>query len=138
MSRIVVIGAGAMGLAAAHRAVQLGHEVDLIESDSVPGGMAAHFDFGGLSIERFYHFVCKSDDPTFSLMRELGIGDKMKWRSTTQPRLEVPHRLADVSDHEGQELRIHRTQNSPSVAGTGFGQGSLQYAVEALDGAQIL
>ncbi|KWV59567.1 hypothetical protein AS026_28365 [Rhizobium altiplani] len=83
MSRIVVIGAGAMGLAAAHRAVQLGHEVDLIEADSVAGGMAAHFDFGGLSIERFYHFVCKSDEPTFALMRELGIGDKMRWRPTS-------------------------------------------------------
>ncbi|MBD9449818.1 NAD(P)/FAD-dependent oxidoreductase [Rhizobium sp. RHZ01] len=83
MSRIVVIGAGAMGLAAAHRAAQLGHEVDLIEADSVAGGMAAHFDFGGLSIERFYHFVCKSDEPTFALMRELGIGDKMRWRPTS-------------------------------------------------------
>ncbi|WFS25135.1 NAD(P)/FAD-dependent oxidoreductase [Rhizobium rhododendri] len=83
MSRVVVIGAGAMGLAAAHRAVQLGHEVDLIEIDSVPGGMAAHFDFGPLSIERFYHFVCKSDEPTFALMRELGIGDKMRWRATS-------------------------------------------------------
>lgn len=83
MSRVVVIGAGAMGLAAAHRAAQLGHEVDLIEIDAVPGGMAAHFDFGGLSIERFYHFVCKSDDPTFSLMQELGLGDKMRWRQTS-------------------------------------------------------
>ncbi|MEB2848295.1 NAD(P)/FAD-dependent oxidoreductase [Endobacterium cereale] len=83
MSRVVVIGAGAMGLAAAHRAADLGHDVDLIEVDSVPGGMAAHFDFGGLSIERFYHFVCKSDDPTFSLMRELGMGDKMRWRPTS-------------------------------------------------------
>ncbi|MGO4441181.1 NAD(P)/FAD-dependent oxidoreductase [Rhizobium sp. RAF56] len=83
MSRIVVIGAGAMGLAAAHRAVQLGHEVDLIEADSVAGGMAAHFDFGGLSMERFYHFVCKSDEPTFALMRELGIGDKMRWHPTS-------------------------------------------------------
>jgi len=83
MSRVVVIGAGAMGLAAAHRAAQLGHEVDLIEIDSVPGGMAAHFDFGGLSIERFYHFVCKSDEPTFSLMQELGLGDKMRWRQTS-------------------------------------------------------
>ncbi|HXV30924.1 MAG TPA: NAD(P)/FAD-dependent oxidoreductase [Sinorhizobium sp.] len=82
MSRIVVIGAGVMGLAAAHRAVSLGHEVDLIEADSVPGGMAAHLDFGGLSIERFYHFVCKSDEPTFALMRELGIGDRMRWRAT--------------------------------------------------------
>ncbi|SIQ10338.1 UDP-galactopyranose mutase [Rhizobium sp. RU35A] len=83
MSRIVIIGAGAMGLAAAHRAVTLGHQVDLIEADAVAGGMAAHFDFGGLSIERFYHFVCKSDAPTFDLMRELGIGDRMRWRPTS-------------------------------------------------------
>lgn len=83
MSRVVIIGAGAMGLAAAHRAAQLGHEVDLIEADSVPGGMAAHFDFSGLSIERFYHFVCKSDEPTFKLMDELGIGGKMRWRPTS-------------------------------------------------------
>ncbi|QXC52237.1 NAD(P)/FAD-dependent oxidoreductase (plasmid) [Agrobacterium salinitolerans] len=83
MSRVVIIGAGAMGLAAAHRAAQLGHEVDLIEADSVPGGMAAHFDFCGLSIERFYHFVCKFDEPTFKLMDELGIGGKMRWRPTS-------------------------------------------------------
>lgn len=83
MSRVVIIGAGAMGLAAAHRAVQLGHEVDLIEADSVAGGMAAHFDFCGLSIERFYHFVCKFDEPTFKLMDELGIGGKMRWRPTS-------------------------------------------------------
>lgn len=83
MSRIVVIGAGPMGLAAAHRAVNLGHDVDLLEADAVPGGMAAHFDFGGLSIERFYHFVCKSDAPTFALMDELGIGDKLRWTRTS-------------------------------------------------------
>lgn len=83
MTRIVVIGAGPMGLAAAHRAAVLGHEVELIEAGCEPGGMAAHFDFGGLSIERFYHFVCKSDAPTFSLMQELGIADKMRWRSTS-------------------------------------------------------
>ena len=82
MAQVVVIGAGPMGLAAAHRAVSLGHSVDLVEADSVPGGMAAHFDFGGLSIERFYHFVCKSDAPTFALMDELGIGTAMKWRPT--------------------------------------------------------
>ncbi len=83
MSRIVVLGAGPMGLAAAHRAVTLGHEVDLIEADFKVGGMAAHFDFGGLSIERFYHFVCKTDDPTFELMDELGIGDRMRWTPTS-------------------------------------------------------
>lgn len=72
-----------MGLAAAHYALNLGHEVDLVEADDVPGGMAAHFDFGGLSIERFYHFICKPDAPTFALMAELGIADQMRWRSTS-------------------------------------------------------
>ena len=83
MARVVVIGAGAMGLAAAHRAVSLGHVVDLIEAGEVAGGMAAHFDFGGLSIERFYHFICKSDEPTFALMRELGIADRLRWQPTS-------------------------------------------------------
>ncbi|WP_424813614.1 NAD(P)/FAD-dependent oxidoreductase [Roseococcus sp. YIM B11640] len=82
MARVLVLGAGPMGLAAAHHALGLGHEVDLIEADRVLGGMAAHFDFGGLSIERFYHFVCMSDHPTFELMQELGIGDAMRWVGT--------------------------------------------------------
>lgn len=83
MAAIVVLGAGAMGLAAAHRALKEGHQVTLIEAAPEAGGMAAHFDFAGLSIERFYHFVCKSDEPTFTLMRELGIGEKMRWRGTS-------------------------------------------------------
>jgi protoporphyrinogen oxidase len=72
-----------MGLAAGYRAAKNGHTVDVIEAASEPGGMAGHFDFGGISLERFYHFVCKTDEPTFALMRELGIGDKMRWRATT-------------------------------------------------------
>lgn len=83
MVKTVIIGAGTMGLAAAHYALQLGHDVDLVEADRVPGGMAAHFDFDGLSIERFYHFVCKPDAPTFRLMQELGIAEKMRWRETS-------------------------------------------------------
>src|ERR1700720_131476 len=83
MVKTVIVGAGAMGLAAAHYALRAGHEVDVVEADSHPGGMAAHFDFEGLSLGRFYHFVCKSDATTFSLMRELGIADKMRWRETS-------------------------------------------------------
>jgi protoporphyrinogen oxidase len=83
MSRLVILGAGAMGLAAAHRAVTLGHEVTLIEASAEIGGMAAHFDFGGLSLERFYHFLCKADAPTFALLEELGIEDKVRWVGTS-------------------------------------------------------
>ena len=83
MSRIIVIGAGVMGLAAAYQALLDGHEVDIFEASPEPGGMAGHFDFGGISIERFYHFVCKSDRPTFELMAELGIADKLRWVQTS-------------------------------------------------------
>jgi protoporphyrinogen oxidase len=83
MSRVVVIGAGVMGLAAAYQALLDGHDVHVLEASPEPGGMAGHFDFGGISIERFYHFVCRSDHPTFELMAELGIADKMRWVPTS-------------------------------------------------------
>ncbi len=83
MSRVVVLGAGAMGLACAYRACRLGHDVTLLEAAPEPGGMAAHFDLAGLSIERYYHFICKSDLPTFDLLRELGLADKLRWRPTS-------------------------------------------------------
>jgi protoporphyrinogen oxidase len=72
-----------MGLAAAYHAAKAGHQVSVFEAAPEPGGMAGHFDFGGLSIERFYHFVCKDDLPTFELLRELGLEDRMRWRSTS-------------------------------------------------------
>jgi protoporphyrinogen oxidase len=72
-----------MGLAAAWHASKAGHDVVVLEADRIPGGMAAHFNFGGLSIERFYHFICKGDRPTFELMAELGIGDRLRWRATS-------------------------------------------------------
>ncbi len=83
MSQVVVLGAGAMGLSAAYHALKRGHQVTLLEAGPEPGGMAAHFDFGGLSLERYYHFICKADAPTFALMDELGIGDKMRWTPTS-------------------------------------------------------
>ena len=80
---LIVIGAGAMGLAAAHHALKGGATTHVLEAGPEPGGMAAHFDFDGVSLEKFYHFVCKTDEDTFELMEELGIGDKMVWKETS-------------------------------------------------------
>jgi protoporphyrinogen oxidase len=83
MSKVAIIGAGAMGLAAAYQAVCDGHEVDVFEAASETGGMAGHFDFGGISIERFYHFVCKTDYATFQLLEDLGLKERLRWVPTT-------------------------------------------------------
>lgn len=79
---VAVIGAGPMGLMVAYELLKKGHQVTLYEKDDRIGGMTASFDFKGLEIERFYHFVCATDNPTFDLMKELGIYDKLKWKVT--------------------------------------------------------
>ncbi|MBE7159027.1 MAG: NAD(P)/FAD-dependent oxidoreductase [Rhodospirillales bacterium] len=45
--------------------------------------MAGHFDFDGLSLERFYHFICKTDHPTFAVLQELGLHNALRWRTTS-------------------------------------------------------
>ena len=82
MAKTAVIGAGVMGLACAYELLKKGHSVDIYEADDRVGGMAAHFDFAGLSIERYYHFICKTDHYLFDMLAELGIDDKLQWRET--------------------------------------------------------
>lgn len=80
--RIAVLGAGPMGLGAAYQLVKDGRKPVIFEADDRVGGMAACFDFGGLSIERYYHFHAISDHAFLEVLRELGIEDKMQWRET--------------------------------------------------------
>lgn len=78
----VVIGGGPMGLAAAQRIAEQGHRVTLIEADNRIGGMSAAFDFDGLAIERYYHFVCKTDTPLFEELDRFGLSSRLKWKAT--------------------------------------------------------
>jgi protoporphyrinogen oxidase len=78
----VVLGAGPMGLMCAMKLLKDGHEVDLYERDTRIGGMSASFDFDGLDIERYYHFVCKTDEPLFRLLEELELSESLHWSDT--------------------------------------------------------
>ena len=80
--RFVVLGAGPMGLMCAMELLKHGHEVDLYERDDRIGGMSATFDFDGLEIERYYHFICKPDKPMFDLLEELGLSHALRWTET--------------------------------------------------------
>ena len=78
---LIVVGAGPMGLAAAYFAGKAGWKVEVVEAGPKGGGMAAHFDFDGLSLERFYHFCCRSDVDTSALLAELGL-PPIRWVRT--------------------------------------------------------
>lgn len=80
--RIAVLGAGPMGLAVAYQLVRDGHHPVIFEADDRVGGMTAHFDFNGLSIERYYHFHCISDHAFLKVLDELGLSERMNWVET--------------------------------------------------------
>ena len=71
-----------MGMATAWRLAQRGAQVTVFERDDRTGGMSAHVDFAGTSIERYYHFVCGPDQTTFDWLAEFGLSDKLRWVDT--------------------------------------------------------
>lgn len=80
--RITILGAGPMGLMTAMELLKRGHEVDVYERDDRIGGMSASFNFDGLDIERYYHFICKTDFPLFQLLDDLELSDRLRWTDT--------------------------------------------------------
>jgi len=80
--RIAVLGAGPMGLACAQELLKRCHKVTIYEADDRIGGMSASFDFDGLKIERYYHFICATDHTLFKLLDELGLSGTLKWVDT--------------------------------------------------------
>ena len=71
-----------MGLACAYQLLKDNQQVDVYEKADRLGGMSACFDFDGLSIERYYHFICRTDEGLFELLGELDLTDKLQWRDT--------------------------------------------------------
>jgi protoporphyrinogen oxidase len=80
--RVIVVGGGPAGLKAAHVLAQGGAEVTLLESAPVLGGLASSFDVQGVSIERYYHFICKGDDDLVETLAEIGLSGKLHWRDS--------------------------------------------------------
>jgi protoporphyrinogen oxidase len=80
--RILIAGAGVMGLAAALDLLEDGHEVEVFEAAERPGGLAGSFDFGSVRAEKFYHFLCGGDRVYFRFLDRLGLSKRLRWRRT--------------------------------------------------------
>lgn len=76
---IGIIGAGLTGLTAAHRLLDAGFDVILLESTLQPGGMVASLKFGSEPIEHIYHHIFTSDSRVTDLADEMGLSQDLAW-----------------------------------------------------------
>jgi protoporphyrinogen oxidase len=80
--KIAVIGGGLTGLVAAHELAPK-HEVDLFEKMPYLGGCLSSYKIDDYWIERFYHHCFSDDHRLFALIDELGLSDKLEWKTGT-------------------------------------------------------
>jgi len=79
--RIGIVGGGVSGLGCAYHLSAAGHSVDVFEAAPELGGLAGCFDFDGLQVEKYYHFICRDDADLIAMLHELGLSSELQWRA---------------------------------------------------------
>jgi protoporphyrinogen oxidase len=82
MAHAAIIGAGMAGLTAAYRLAARGYAVTVFEQEPQAGGLAASFEWRGMTIDRTFHFICAGDAAYLSLLAELGLEGRVGWTRT--------------------------------------------------------
>jgi protoporphyrinogen oxidase len=80
--KIGIVGGGLTGLVAAY-ALAGEHEIELFEKMPYPGGCLSSYNMNDYWIERYYHHCFSGDTALFSLLKEVGLSDKLEWRTGT-------------------------------------------------------
>ena len=80
--KIGIIGGGPMGLALAYRLSGKGHAVTVFEREKQLGGLATYHDYGPFFWDRFYHVILPSDTHLISFLKDIGLGDQIRWSRT--------------------------------------------------------
>ncbi len=78
----VVIGAGMVGLATAHRLSQSGHRVTILERAPEIGGLTASHTVGPVTWDQHYHVTLASDSAWRSILSDIGLDEKIVWKTT--------------------------------------------------------
>jgi protoporphyrinogen oxidase len=75
--KVIIVGAGTAGLAAAHTLRKRGAEVTALEAKDKAGGRIIGYEKDGYTLDMGAQFLFKFYDTTFGLCRELGLGDEI-------------------------------------------------------------
>ena len=78
---IGIIGAGVTGLTAAYRLARAGEKVTVFDRSPEVGGMVRTFQLGGTRLESFYHHCFNSDTDLVSLVEEMNLGARLRWKA---------------------------------------------------------
>ncbi len=83
MEKIAIIGCGISGMTLAKNLRAAGFDVNIYEKETEPGGIARGFKADGWtdSVEFFYHHWFKSDSDLLALLSDLGLRDKVIYRT---------------------------------------------------------
>lgn len=81
-TRVVIVGAGFTGLAAAYELVKKGISVTVLEAEDEIGGLAGAFNVNGAKLDCFYHHWFTNDMEVMRLIDELGLNDRVKINPT--------------------------------------------------------
>jgi len=112
LSRLLVLGGGPAGLAAAWLTSRQGHDVELIERSPHLGGMAASFDVAGVRVDHGSHRLHRATPPAVLSELQRLLGDDLQLR----PRhgrlrfaghwLDFPLRAPDLARHLPPRLAV--------------------------------
>jgi len=80
--KIGIIGGGLSGLALAQRMAKQGHSITVFERDEQPGGLATYENHGPFTFDRYYHVILPSDRYLISFLRDIGLGEELRWETT--------------------------------------------------------
>lgn len=78
-ARVGVIGGGILGTVMSLRLAQASHDVTLLERSPSLGGLGGAMEFGGHTVDRFYHVITPADQNMIDLAAEVGLEDQLRF-----------------------------------------------------------
>ena len=80
--KIGIVGGGILGMTMAYRLSQKGYSVTILEAAESTGGLTSSWQIDDIVWDKFYHVILMSDSYTRTILKELGLDDKINWVET--------------------------------------------------------